>query len=251
MNGGVALCVEVDPRAHRPPHRRRATSTRRPTDLDDAVARCERGEGRAPRAERRAVRQRRRRRCPRCSSSGFDGRHRHRPDQRPRPAARLRPDRPDAAEATEELRATDPEEYVRRSRAAMAAHCAGDGRLPGRGRRGLRLRQQPARRGASSAASSAPSTTRASCPPTSGRCSARARARSAGWRSPAIRPTSPPPTAPCSRSSPTTSALARWIRLAGERVAFQGLPARICWLGYGERAPPRPALQRDGAQRAR
>lgn len=30
-------------------------------------------------------------------------------------------------------------------------------------------------------------------------------------------------------------ALHRWIRLAGERVAFQGLPARICWLGYGER----------------
>jgi urocanate hydratase len=29
--------------------------------------------------------------------------------------------------------------------------------------------------------------------------------------------------------------LARWIRLAGERVRFQGLPARICWLGYGER----------------
>jgi urocanate hydratase len=31
-------------------------------------------------------------------------------------------------------------------------------------------------------------------------------------------------------------ALGRWIRLARERVAFQGLPARICWLGYGERA---------------
>jgi urocanate hydratase len=30
--------------------------------------------------------------------------------------------------------------------------------------------------------------------------------------------------------------LCRWIRLAAERVAFQGLPARICWLGYGERA---------------
>jgi len=29
--------------------------------------------------------------------------------------------------------------------------------------------------------------------------------------------------------------LTRWIRLAGERVAYQGLPARICWLGYGER----------------
>jgi urocanate hydratase len=29
--------------------------------------------------------------------------------------------------------------------------------------------------------------------------------------------------------------LARWIRMADERVAFQGLPARICWLGYGQR----------------
>jgi urocanate hydratase len=30
--------------------------------------------------------------------------------------------------------------------------------------------------------------------------------------------------------------LVRWLRTAGERVAYQGLPARICWLGYGERA---------------
>jgi urocanate hydratase len=35
---------------------------------------------------------------------------------------------------------------------------------------------------------------------------------------------------------PEDDALDRWIRLAGERVKFQGLPARICWLGYGERA---------------
>ena len=34
---------------------------------------------------------------------------------------------------------------------------------------------------------------------------------------------------------PQNEALARWIRLAGEKVHFQGLPARICWLGYGER----------------
>jgi urocanate hydratase len=34
---------------------------------------------------------------------------------------------------------------------------------------------------------------------------------------------------------PGNESLERWIRLAGERVAFQGLPARICWLGYGER----------------
>ncbi len=31
-------------------------------------------------------------------------------------------------------------------------------------------------------------------------------------------------------------ALVRWIKAAGEKVEFQGLPARICWLGYGERA---------------
>jgi urocanate hydratase len=35
---------------------------------------------------------------------------------------------------------------------------------------------------------------------------------------------------------PEKRSLARWLRLAGERVQFQGLPARICWLGYGERA---------------
>jgi len=35
---------------------------------------------------------------------------------------------------------------------------------------------------------------------------------------------------------PQKEALARWIRKASEQVAFQGLPARICWLEYGERA---------------
>jgi urocanate hydratase len=35
---------------------------------------------------------------------------------------------------------------------------------------------------------------------------------------------------------PDDASLARWIRLARERIAFQGLPARICWLGYGDRA---------------
>jgi urocanate hydratase len=35
---------------------------------------------------------------------------------------------------------------------------------------------------------------------------------------------------------PEDEALARWIRKAREKIQFQGLPARICWLGYGERA---------------
>ncbi len=35
---------------------------------------------------------------------------------------------------------------------------------------------------------------------------------------------------------PEDKALERWIKLAGEKVEFQGLPCRICWLGYGARA---------------
>jgi len=35
---------------------------------------------------------------------------------------------------------------------------------------------------------------------------------------------------------PENDRLQRWLRMAEDRVAFQGLPARICWLGYGERA---------------
>jgi urocanate hydratase len=34
---------------------------------------------------------------------------------------------------------------------------------------------------------------------------------------------------------PEKKSLARWLKLAKERIQFQGLPARICWLGYGER----------------
>jgi urocanate hydratase len=43
---------------------------------------------------------------------------------------------------------------------------------------------------------------------------------------------------------PENEGLQRWIRLASERVAFQGLPSRICWLGMGERAKFGEALHR-------
>ena len=43
---------------------------------------------------------------------------------------------------------------------------------------------------------------------------------------------------------PENESLRRWIRLAGERVRFQGLPARICWLGMGERERFGEALNR-------
>ena len=74
-----------------------------------------------------------------------------------------------------------------------------------------------------------------SCPPTSARCSARARDRSGGWRCPG----DPADIHATDRAIldlfGDQEHIARWIKLASERVHFQGLPARICWLGYGER----------------
>ena len=99
----------------------------------------------------------------------------------------------------------------------------GDGRLPRRRRRGVRLRQLDPRRGAARRLRSAPSTSPASCPRTSGRCSARARARSAGRRSPATRPTSRPPTG---RSSTCSRRTSRWP--AGSSWPASGSPSRAC-----------------------
>ncbi len=48
---------------------------------------------------------------------------------------------------------------------------------------------------------------------------------------------------------PEDTTLNRWLRLARERVQFQGLPARICWLGYGERAQMGEAIN-DMVKRA-
>ncbi len=55
------------------------------------------------------------------------------------------------------------------------------------------------------------------------------------------------------RLFPDDASLARWLTLARERVAYQGLPARICWLAYGDRAKAGLAfneLVRSGAVKA-
>jgi urocanate hydratase len=52
---------------------------------------------------------------------------------------------------------------------------------------------------------------------------------------------------------PEDQALQRWLTVAPERIAFQGLPARICWLGYGARAAAGLAINelvRSGRVRA-
>ena len=125
---------------------RRATSTSWPTRSTTRSRAASAREGERRALQRRAAGQRRRRAAA-AARAGLRGRHRHRPDERPRPARRLRPEPDDARGGRRAARASDPEEYVRRSRAAIAAHCAAMvGFLDAR-RRGLRLRQQPARRG--------------------------------------------------------------------------------------------------------
>ncbi|NNC76063.1 MAG: urocanate hydratase, partial [Acidimicrobiia bacterium] len=47
---------------------------------------------------------------------------------------------------------------------------------------------------------------------------------------------------------PDNRPLHRWLEMAAERVLFQGLPARICWLGYGERDRAGLAFNRLGAE---
>ena len=233
MNGGVALCVDVDPARI---ERRIKTRylDRETDDLDDALAWAERGEvergGRLDRPAGQLRRGRARAPAPRVAA-----RHRHRPDERARSARRLRPGRAHAG-GCGGLRARIPRipapAYALDGRARRR-----DGRVPGRRRRRVRLREQPAA-GAEL-----------------GGLRARSRVRlpgvRAGVRAPAVlRGQGPVPLGGAlgrsrghrqdrprgRRAVPGRRTAAAVARMAGERVAFQGLPARICWLGYGERA---------------
>ena len=133
------------------------------------------------------------------------------------------------------LREKDPADADRAGPGVDGRAREGDGRVPGRGRRGVRLRQLDPRRGAQGRLRPGVRVPRASCRPTSGRCSARARARSAGRRCPATRPTSRPPTRRSSSCSPTTSGCT-----SGSPWPASGCSSRACrrgsaGSGYGER----------------
>jgi urocanate hydratase len=136
--------------------------------------------------------------------------------------------------AAAEQRRTDPDGYIRRSRASMARHCeAMVGFLDGGAEvfdYGNSLRAE-ARLGGFDRAFAYPGFLPAYIRPLF--CEGKGPFRWVALSG------DPADIAATDRAVleefPEDEALARWIRLARERVAFQGLPARICWLGYGER----------------
>ncbi len=231
MNDGVALCIEVDP------HRvERRLETRYldevATDVDDAIARCIEA-----RDEKRSL------------SVGLIG---NAAEMIPRLLdlefpADIVTDQTSAhdpmsyvpvdltPEAIEELARTDSEELIRRARASMASHCAAMVGFLDRGAEvfdyGNSLRTE-ARLGGYDRAFDYPGFLPAYIRPLF--CEGKGPFR---WVALSGDPADIEATDRAVLDEfPDDLSLARWIKLANERVAFQGLPARICWLGYGERA---------------
>jgi urocanate hydratase len=137
-------------------------------------------------------------------------------------------------EAAAELRTSDPAEYTRRAQASMAAHCAGMVAFLDAGAEvfdyGNNLRAE-AEHGGFERAFAYPGFIPAYIRPLF--CEGKGPFR---WAALSGDPADIAATDKAVLEEfPENEALARWIRMAGERVAYQGLPARICWLGYGER----------------
>jgi urocanate hydratase len=134
-----------------------------------------------------------------------------------------------------ELRRTDPREYIRRSYASMAVHVEAMLELQRRGARafdyGNNIRgqaQQAGVRNAFDIPGFVPEYIRPLF------CLGKGPFR---WAALSGKPQDIYATDEAVlKEFPGDEALARWIRKAQRQVKFQGLPARICWLGYGERA---------------
>ena len=234
MNGGVALCVEVDPARIE-----RRLATRYVDDatdsLDDALERVGAVDAREDGALDCPVCQRRRR----AAGARRTRRHAGCPDRSDicaRSAERLRAQRSLARARQTTCANGTPPRYTALAMQAIARARAGDAGAGAAWRGDVRLRQQHPRAGADRRAWPTRSRSPASCRSTCARCSARARARSAGSRSPGDPDDIAVADDAVLELFPHDEGLARWIRLARERVAFQGLPARICWLGLGARA---------------
>jgi urocanate hydratase len=232
LNDGVVLCVEVDP------HRiQRRLETRyldeQASDVDDAVARC-----RAAAAEQRALSVGLLGNAAEVFTalleSGFEADIVTDQTSAHDPLGGYVPDRMTLEEAGR-LRVEDPDAYVRRARHAMAAHCAAMVGFKDRGAEvfdyGNSLRAE-AKLGGFERAFDYPGFVPAYVRPLF--CEGKGPFR---WVALSGDPADIHATdRAVLEEFPDDERLGRWIRSAAERIAFQGLPARICWLGYGERA---------------
>jgi urocanate hydratase len=230
MNDGVALCIDVDAwRVNRRVETRYLDEVA--DSLEDAVARCEKAK-----AEKRRL------------SVGVVG---NAADMFPKLlqmgfAADIVTDQTSAhdplsylpndisEDAAKEMLKKNPEEFIRRSRAAMAAHCQAMVGFMDAGAEvfdyGNSLRRE-AQLGGYDRAFDYPGFLPAYIRPLF--CEGRGPFR---WVALSGDPEDIAATDNAVLEEfPDDDGLHKWMRLAKERVAFQGLPARICWLGYGER----------------
>ena len=230
MNDGVALCIDVDAwRVNRRVETRYLDEVA--DSLEDAVARCEKAK-----AEKRRL------------SVGVVG---NAADMFPKLlqmgfAADIVTDQTSAhdplsympndlsEDAAQEMLKKNPEEFIRRSRAAMAAHCQAMVGFMDAGAEvfdyGNSLRRE-AQLGGYDRAFDYPGFLPAYIRPWF--CEGRGPFR---WVALSGDPEDIAATDKAVLEEfPDDDGLHKWMRLAKERVAFQGLPARICWLGYGER----------------
>ncbi len=230
MNDGVVLCIDVDPtRVQRRVETRYLDEVA--DSLDDAVARCEKAK-----RERRplsvGVVGNAADLLPRLLEAGFPADIVTDQTSAHDPLSYVPNDL--SQEAADRLRAENPAELIRRSRESMATHCAAMvGFLDGGAEvfdYGNSLRAE-AKLGGFNRAFDYPGFLPAYIRPLF--CEGKGPFRWVALSG------DPADIAATDRAVleefPDDDGLAKWIHMAGERVAFQGLPARICWLGYGER----------------
>jgi urocanate hydratase len=232
MNGGAALCVEIDPS-----RLRRRLETRyldeEADDLEAAIARVReaKAEGRAVSvglvANAADV-------LPELQKLGFEADIVTDQTSAHDPLNGYVPNLMSLEDALQ-LREQDPDTYVKRSRAAIAAHCAAMvGFLDGGAEvfdYGNSLRAE-AELGGFERAFAYPGFVPAYIRPLF--CEGKGPFR---WVALSGDPADIEATDRAVLDEiPGDEALHRWISLAEERITYQGLPARICWAGYGERA---------------
>ncbi|HEX5821949.1 MAG TPA: urocanate hydratase [Solirubrobacterales bacterium] len=232
MNGGVALCLEVDPT-----HLRRRIETgyldEEAGDLEDAIARCL-----AAKSERRPLSvglvANAADALPALQKMGFEADIVTDQTSAHDPLNGYVPNLMSLEDALR-LREENPDEYVRRSRAAIAAHCAAMVGFLDAGAEvfdyGNSLRAE-AELGGFERAFAYPGFVPAYIRPLF--CEGKGPFRWVALSG------DPADIAATDRAVleeiPDDEGLRRWIGLAEEKISYQGLPARICWAGYGERA---------------